>query len=488
MRVQLVYSNQSRDVLPAPPLGLSYVADATSRAGHEVDCVDLLFAREPLAKLRAAIERFRPEVVGFSVRNIDNVVQQISTGHLDSLKAMIATTRESSQATIVLGGPAISILGTSSLAHFDADYAVVGEGEEAFPQLLSALATGQPCNVVEGVCFRRNGEIALTQPTRLPTFGASGMGRWIDWATYERGGATWAVQTKRGCPMGCSYCCYPLIEGHSKRTRSAKEVVDEIEHVAATVGPRAFEFVDSTFNVPEEHAQQICREIIRRGLKVKLTAMGLNPAHLSAELLELMKRAGFLALMITPEAASDTMLRSLRKGFLREDVVRCAERVAAARISSAWFFMLGGPGETRETVNETASFIEEQLVGRRFLSIVTTGIRIFPGTELARLGVAEGIVGSDEELIEPRFYPYVNVDEQWILTRINLVIARNANVVHAAEGDGSIFERIVPPLLDLLGVAPPYWRFLPTFLKFPPLPLLRTHFPEFGSKGTRLDA
>ncbi|MBK7474074.1 MAG: hypothetical protein IPI73_28855 [Betaproteobacteria bacterium] len=93
------------------------------------------------------------------------------------------------------------------------------------------------------------------------------------WGPYQAGGGTWPLQTKRGCSMRCSYCAYPLIEGRRGRQRAPGDVVDEIERVLHATGvqgctrPRTFEFVDSTFNVPSEHAIAICEEIIRRGVR-----------------------------------------------------------------------------------------------------------------------------------------------------------------------------------------------------------------------------
>src|SRR3990172_1941295 len=144
-----------------------------------------------------------------------------------------------------------------------------------------------------GLCCRGGGTVRCTPPVLLERFGASGMQAWIDWPAYERAGGTWTVQTKRGCPLTCTYCAYPAIEGRVCRRRSAEEVVDEIERVMARIGPRTFEIVDSTFNVPAEHAEGICREIIRRGLKINLTAMGVNPLGVSGTLFALMRRAGF---------------------------------------------------------------------------------------------------------------------------------------------------------------------------------------------------
>ena len=109
MRVMLIYSNRTRLMEPAPPIGLSYVATAARQAGHDVRFVDLMMSREPLAELRAALKEFQPEVAGFSVRNIDNVVAQRTSWHLDEVREMIATVRAHSAARVVLGGPAASI-------------------------------------------------------------------------------------------------------------------------------------------------------------------------------------------------------------------------------------------------------------------------------------------------------------------------------------------------------------------------------------------
>lgn len=447
--------------------------------------LDLLQSRRPIDDVRAAARTFRPEVVGISVRNIDNIVHQRLTWHLGDLAAMIAQVREESAAAIVLGGPAISILGSTALARLGADFAVLGEGEVTFPRLLAAMENTRRYDDIPGLCYRNGNGIACAPPVPLARFGASGMEAWVDWPAYERKGGTWAIQTKRGCPLHCSYCAYPVIEGSGCRRRPVTEVVDEIEHVMKTVGPRTFEVVDSTFNVPPEHAEQLCREIIRRGLGVNLTAMGVNPLGASERLFGIMRQAGFNSMMVTPESASDTMLRSLRKGFTAEHVRRTARLVRASGIRSVWFFLLGGPGETRETVEETVSFVERQLDWRRCVVIFMTGVRILPGTDLARSASRDGYVAPDRDLAEPVFYFSPEVSEDWILARINRAIGRCPGIVHAGEEGGSAFERIVDRALYLLGFAPPYWRFLPEILRVPPLPALRRRYPPVGAAKAR---
>ena len=476
MRVLLVYWNPSRELLPAPPIGLAYVATATRRAGHEVAFLDLVASQAPLGDLRTRVIDFRPDVVGISIRNIDNVVRQRPAWHLADAGRMATVVREASDARIVLGGPAVSILGPAILAHVNADFAVIGEGEETFPRLLEALAAGGSVASLPGVCTRAAGGPPAA-PARLGTFGASGMEDWIDWRPYAGAGATWPIQTRRGCALGCTYCAYPAVEGRDQRRRAPADVVDEIERVRERARPRAFEFGDSTFNVPPRHAEALCEEIIRRRLRVSLTAMGINPLGASDKLFTSMRRAGFNSMMVTAEAASDTTLRALGKGFDAADVRRTAREVRASGIPSMWFFMLGGPGETRETVEETVSFVERHLDWPRCVTIFMTGVRVLPGTALAADAVRDGTLAADCDLARPTFYFAAGLDEQWVLGRINAAMRRSPAIVHAVEEGGSRLQRLMDCALNAAGVPPPYWRFLPLLFRTPPMPALRRWRP-----------
>ena len=489
MRVLLVYSNQSRELVPAPPVGLSYVATATRAAGHEVRLLDLAFSQSLEQELAAGIADFAPDVVGLSIRNIDNVILQRFESPREALQAQIRIIRQLAlgkdglPVPLVLGGPAVSILAERSLDFFGADYAVVGEGEEAFPTLVTALERGTPLDDVAGLCWRKDGVLTRNPTQLLRCFAQSGMEDWLDWGAYQKLGGTWALQTKRGCPMRCSYCVYPLIEGRRIRPRDPVEVVDEIERVlreTAAPGktrPKTFEFVDSTFNIPASHAIEICQEIIRRKVKANFTTMGLNPRDVPPELLPLMKRAGFNSVMITPEAACQTMLDNYSKGFTMADVENTLKQVKASGIKSMWFFMLGAPGETMDTCAETIRFVQERLTGRKFVSVIFTGIRIHPDTVLARQAIEGGYINADTDLAETVFYVSPEIDERKVLDLVNAAIMKNPCIVHAAEGGTSDFQRILYRVLNTLGVAPPYWRYLPEMLSFPPLHYMRSRHP-----------
>ena len=493
MRTLLIYSNQSRELEPAPPIGLSYVASATHAAGHEVKLLDLAFSRDLLGELAAEIKAFKPEIVGLSIRNIDNVISQRYDSPLKSLLEQVAVIRanartpEGKPVPLTLGGPAISILAERALTVFGADYVVVGEGETAFPMLLEALEKGTSLTKIPGLCYSLDGKPVRNPMTLLPAFAHSGMQQWIKWKPYQRGGGTWPIQTKRGCPMGCIYCAYPLVEGKRMRLRAPEEVVDEIEQVLRDVRPRTFEFVDSTFNVPASHAIKICEEIIRRRVKASFTAMGFNPRDVPAELFPLMKRAGFSSMMITAEAGCDTMLKNFSKGFTMKEVDSCLDLVKDSGLKSMWFFMLGGPGETMSTCEETIRFVETRLAGHQFLTVFFTGIRILPGTTLARLAIDDGYIPPETDFSQGVFYLSPEINEQRVIDRINQAIARNPCIVHAADGNASKQQRMLYRALNVFGVAPPYWRYIPEMLSFPPLKYLRDRYPsmaETGSAGT----
>lgn len=473
MRVLLIYSNRCRIIEPAPPIGLSYVATATQEAGHEVRFLDLMVSRNPMRELEEMLADFDPEVVGISVRNIDNVIPQHPTWQLGEVSELIVRIRKSGGRVIVLGGPAISVLKFRALEILHADFAIIGEGEVSFPELLQAIGANADHSGIAGLSYRQDGKIRTNSSVPRADFGPSGMENWTRWKEYDRSGGAFAIHTKRGCALHCLYCNYPAMEGRTYRCRDAMDVVNEIERVQNGIGPRTFEFTDTTFNLPTAHAAAICEEIIRRKLRVNLSAVGVNPLGVTKEMLGLMKRAGFISMVVSADAGNETMLQNLRKGFTLDDVTRAARLIRESGIHSTWFFLLGGPGETEETVGETLAFVEKHLNYSKCLTIVMTGIRIFPGTPLAESLLAGGLIAPETDLATPVFFFSPGLDESRVLARITRSIRRCPTIVHGGEQSGSTAERLFYRALHAAGAAPPYMRFLPHFLSLPFVPGLR---------------
>lgn len=408
MRVLLISANTERINMPAPPLGAAMVAAATRSCGHEVELVDLLGAADPAAAARAAVAAIAPAVVGISVRNIDDQDMAEPVFLVDRAAEIVRACREAGPAPLVLGGAGYSIFPASALAYLEADYGVAGEGEIAFPALLEALAVGADPAALPGVLARGAGDSGRRpQPARLDELPSPypDLERCLDLRDPE----LWVpVQTRRGCPLDCSYCSTPAIEGRTLRLRTPDLVADDIARLA-DAGAERFQFVDNTFNLPPSYALALCRAIAARGRAVSWRAI-VYPHLVSDELVAAMAEAGCREVSIGSESCCDPILASLNKNFSTAEVRRITKSFAAAGITRFGFLMLGVPGETRETVAESLEVADA--LGLSVLKI-TIGVRIYPQTPLARRAVAEGVVAADDDLLQPRFYMAREV-EGWV--------------------------------------------------------------------------
>jgi radical SAM superfamily enzyme YgiQ (UPF0313 family) len=402
MRVLLVSTNRARAPQPVAPLGLGLVAAATAARGHEVRLLDLYFSRHPEADLTRALREWRPEAIGLSIRNLDNGESLRPVSHLPEAERWAQVCRAHCPAPLIVGGAAVNVAPEETLRRLGADYVVVGDGEVGLPEVLGRIeeGSGQACPT-----WRAEDLDALPHAEA---------GRWVDLPRYLRQGTAYPLQSKRGCAFHCSYCSYPLIEGETYRRRSPESVCAEIEEAIGRWRVRSFELVDSTFNHPYEHAARLCEALARRRFRAAFHTMGLNPATASRELFSLMRGAGFRSAVCATESGSEAMLSSLRKGFTAEHVAQTAAWAREAGLPTLWAFLFGAPGETEETVRETRRFIETAL-GPQDRIICTVGVRVYPGTEVARTALAEGLIGADTDLSYPVFYHSPHVTGERIL-------------------------------------------------------------------------
>jgi len=199
--------------------------------------------------------------------------------------------------------------------------------------------------------------------------------------------------------MDCSFCSTPIIEGRSIRRRSPERVVRWLAELAET-GSRNFNFVDNTFNLPPSYAKELCRKIIQAGLDINLWCL-IYPKWIDPELVELMRRAGCSQISFGFESGSDRMLRSFNKRFNTQQVRAVSKLFEEAGIERRGFLLLGGPGETKDSVEESLSFADSLNLAQLK---VTAGLRIYPQTPLARTALAEGVIRPGEDLLSPRFY------------------------------------------------------------------------------------
>jgi radical SAM superfamily enzyme YgiQ (UPF0313 family) len=411
MKVLLISANTETITMPVLPLGLACVAAATRNAGHEVVLLNLMFAGDPMVGLKTAIEDLRPEVIGISVRNIDD--QNMPQPHflLLSVRDVVAACRARSDAPIVLGGAGYSIFPEAALRYLGADIGVPGEGEVVFPLLLDRIAARGALSEVPGIHLPGRPVQRRHFALQLDDLPVPDPGSWIP--SSLRPQELWVpVETRRGCPLDCSYCSTALIQGASIRSRSPAQIVKWLAKLAEA-GCRNINFVDNTFNLPPAYAKELCRRIREARLDLNLWCI-IYPMLIDPELVELMRAAGCRQISFGFESGSDRMLRSLNKQFGVEEIRATSQFFAEAGIKRMGFLLLGGPGETKETVEESLAFADSlKLEALK----ITTGLRIYPQTPLAITALAEGIVEADDDLLFPRFYLQSEL-KGWLLERV----------------------------------------------------------------------
>lgn len=412
MRVLLVSSNTERINMVTLPLGLAIVAASTRRAGHEVSYLDLLGEPDPVEAVQGAIAAAAPEAIGISVRNVDDQERAAPRFLLAQVRPVVAACRAATHAPVVLGGAGFSIFPESALLFLGADYGVRGDGEAAFPALLSALEAGTDPGVIPGVVVAGRGAALPAdlsrEPGALPAWDeALGPG------ALATGPDVWVpVQSRSGCPNDCSYCSTALIQGRRLRTRPVAEVVAHVAGLAASGARRLF-FVDNSFNVPEPYALDLCNALAALGAGLEWRCI-VYPQRLGEDLVRAMAAAGCVEASLGFESGSPRVLRELNKHFGPDDVRAVSALLRAHGIRRRGFLLLGGPGETRETVEESLALAADlELDALR----ATVGIRIYPGTPLALRAVAEGVVAPGDDLLTPRFYLAPGL-EPWVHERV----------------------------------------------------------------------
>ncbi|HMA66563.1 MAG TPA: radical SAM protein [Desulfosalsimonadaceae bacterium] len=199
--------------------------------------------------------------------------------------------------------------------------------------------------------------------------------------------------------MDCSYCSTGAIEGRLIRKLPPEEAAAELFRYK-NAGFARFFFVDNTFNLPPSYAEALCDAIISRGLSISWRCI-VYPWKITKRLAAKMAAAGCVEVSLGFESGCCPVLRRLNKHFRAADAARAASHFRACGISRMGFLLLGGPGETRHTVQTSLAWADSLELDTMKL---TTGIRIYPETALAAAAVSEGITAPDDNLFFPRFY------------------------------------------------------------------------------------
>ncbi|RJQ51661.1 MAG: radical SAM protein [Nitrospiraceae bacterium] len=399
MKTLLVSVNNEKEPFPVAPLGAAYIAGALRDNNHDVRILDLCFVQDDHYAVSESLKSFLPDVIGISIRNIDNLTFNKSAFYMPRVKNIVDLIKKHSPAPLVAGGSGFSIFPEEILKYLEIDTGIIGEGETAFLLFVDAAASGGPVCDIQNLCYIKDGKfcsngLTYNRPGFLPDRSL------LNNRMYLEFGGMANIQSKRGCPFTCSYCTYPNIDGSILRLREPADVVNEMKEMADSFNMDYVFFVDDIFNFPEEHAALICEKIIGNDLKIDWSCFA-TPKGMTPELAALMKRAGCKGIEFGTDGGSEITLKALGKQFSPDDIAHASECCKKVGLPDAHYIIIGGPGETVASLKETFSLFERI---RPTAIIALIGLRVYPKTRLHLTALEEGVIPEEMNLFEPAFY------------------------------------------------------------------------------------
>jgi radical SAM superfamily enzyme YgiQ (UPF0313 family) len=373
MRILLINPFYPISETPSPPLGLAYLAAVLERDGAEVKVLDLVVTPYRRAKLSRILADFRPDMVGSTA----------VTMNFNAAVRVLADVREIDSApVIVMGGPHVSFCAAQALReHPQLDAIVCGEGERTLVELARAGRDSSGWRRIRGLVFRDGRRMVDTGPREAirdlnslpePARHLLPLGR------YRALRMPVSITTSRGCPYRCIFCVGRKMVGARVRYRDPARVVDELQQLA-TLGFHQINIADDLFTANRRHCLAVCNEIFRRRLKVTWTSFG-RVDTVSEDVLRRMRRAGCAGISFGIESGNEGILKTIRKGINRRQVLEAIRMCRQVGIPAFASFILGLPGETPQTIAETLDFGEQ--LKKLGLAFGFHLLAPFPGTEV----------------------------------------------------------------------------------------------------------
>jgi hopanoid biosynthesis associated radical SAM protein HpnJ len=305
--------------------------------------------------------------------------------------------KESNPGTVtVLTGPHVSVLPDESLRRAGGAIDIVCRGE--FDYSIKDLAEGRDWGNVDGISFLKDGTV-VSNPDRPPITDLDALP--FASQVYQRDLAIneyiiphfkhpyVSIYSSRGCPSRCTYCLWPqTFSGRTMRTRSAENVYQEVKWITENIsGLQEISFDDDTFTANREHARAVAEKIRPLGVSWTINAR----ANCDYETLRIMREAGLRHVVVGYESGSDQILKNIKKGVTRSQAEEFTRNCKKLGISIHGAFIMGLPGETRETIRETIEYAKRLDLDSIQVSLASP----YPGTEFYELCKKEGWLVSD---------------------------------------------------------------------------------------------
>lgn len=353
------------------PVGLGFVAKALEMAGIEYEVVDLNI--DSIEYLMDRIRRFKPQFFCISMMSYRC---KEAYDLLTSVKDIFPELK------IVVGGPHATANRETALVECPSiDFAVVGEGEITLVELVK----GKSLVSIKGLLYRDGEDVKFTgerdfianlDEIPFPTYAGF---------KIEKYGTSMVLHSSRGCPYKCIFCGAPRILGKKWRKRSSHSMIEELEYWYKQ-GYRNYYISDSNFGVDKKRILDFCDDLIRRNIKVTLTADGLRADHFDRFILEKLKLAGFINLTFGVESGSDKILLNLKKGETLQQIESAIESATDLGFNVTLFFLIGAPGEDVKDVAQSFKLALKYNISRVYFFNLTP----IPGTEFYDWAIMQG--------------------------------------------------------------------------------------------------
>lgn len=399
---------------PAPSPGIGYIGAVLKQAGYNVKIIDAFYYS--WEKVEDIIKRENPNVVG---------VGCMTEGRKNAFKVVELTKKINPNIKVVMGGPHPTHCYEQVLKYYPVDAIVIGEGEITIVELIKSWEEGKDLKEVKGIAFKNNGEVYKNTQREfikdLDTIPFP-LYRDFDWNSYVKkdfAGEIADVEingkklselpycfmiTSRGCPYRCQFCATTKFWGAKWRLRSAKNVVDEVELLYHQYGRRYFNFCDDAFSIKEQRVIDICKEILSRGLKIVFNCVT-RVDYASIEMANWLKKAGCIYVALGVESGSPKILKTIHKKITLEQIENTFNVFHKAGILPGALLMVGNPGESNETINQTLKLLKKIKPPSTGASITM----VFPDTELFEIAKQKGLL-TDEYWLKDTSVPFYTAE------------------------------------------------------------------------------
>ncbi len=383
-KVILVYPKTGWDTLHVTvslPLSVLFVAAPLRANGYPVVILDQRVEKDCDAALRRELASGDVLVVGFSS------MTGIQITH--ALRMSRIVKEAPGDVPTCWGGIHPTIVAQQTIDNRYVDFTVSNDGEDAFLELCEALRTGASTENIPGVGFKRRGIGVPPRPrpfvdmNRIPDlpYDLIDVNQYITSAV--KGHRDLVAATSRGCPYQCTYC-YVGPSDQRWRSMEPARMLHEVRRLMAWP-ITAVNFLDDLFFVQPRRIAEFCDLVTREGIDMKFRADARIDQVLRVDEADWRRfaEAGFTQLYIGVESGSNRILKFVKKGITRDQVLLANQKLRKVGISPKYSFMAGYPGETMRDVQETLDLMvrlveENEDAGTTNLQLYSP----YPGTEL----------------------------------------------------------------------------------------------------------